>query len=92
MAVQTLSTRRSPSDVVEPHLMESGVRRQLMANPGLSVSSLVVRRIPNGVCLEGVVHVHDDQADVDSIARQVLGVKEVQNHLLVCTGDGDCDC
>jgi osmotically-inducible protein OsmY len=72
----------------DAHSIESRVRRELVANPGFSVSSLVVRRIPNGVCLEGVVQVHDDTADVDSVVRQVLGVKEVQNHLLVCSGGG----
>lgn len=88
MAVQTDAPRRSQTEPApQPHCIESGVRRELLANPGLSVSSLVVRRIPNGVCLEGVMQIHDDQADVDSIARQVIGVQEVQNHLLVCTDD-----
>jgi osmotically-inducible protein OsmY len=34
-----------------------------------------------------VVHVHAEKADVTSVAQQVLGVKEVQNHLLICTDD-----
>lgn len=85
MAVQLSTSGRSPAPSTQAHLMESGVRRKLMEDPGLSVSSLVVRRIPNGVCLEGVVHVHDTKSDVKSIARQVLGVQEVQNHLLVCS-------
>ncbi len=87
MAVQARAPWHSPAVSSQPHSIESGVRRELLANPGFSVSSLVVRRIPNGVCLEGVVHVHDKKADVGSVARQVMGVKEVQNHLLVCTGD-----
>ncbi len=87
MAVQVHSLRRDLASSGKAHLVESGVRRRLLADPAFSVSSLVVRRIPNGVCLEGVVHVHDDQADVDSVARQVLGVKEVQNHLLACAED-----
>ena len=86
MSIQVPAPHHSPVVPGQAHSIESGVRRELVANPGLSVSSLVVRRIPNGVCLEGVVHVHDDKADVNSIARQVLGVKEVQNHLLVCSG------
>lgn len=88
MTVHMNAPRRSQASSTDQlHGIESGVRRELMANPGLSVSSLVVRRIPNGVCLEGVMHIHDDQTDVDSIARQVIGVQEVQNHILVCTAD-----
>ena len=85
MAVQI--PRRKQAASGQPHSVESGVRRRLLADPAFSVSSLVVRRIPNGVCLEGVVHVHVDKADVTAAARQVLGVKEVQNHLLICTDD-----
>ena len=85
MAVQI--PRRKHAGSSQPHSIESGVRRRLLADPDFSVSSLVVRRIPNGVCLEGVVHVHAEKADVTSVAQQVLGVKEVQNHLLICTDD-----
>lgn len=88
MPVEVPAPRCGSSVLGEEHSIESGVRRKLIAAPGFSVSSLVVRRIPNGVCLEGVVRVHDKQADVNSVARQVLGVKEVQNHLLVCSENG----
>lgn len=85
MSVQVRVPWRSPDGSGQTHSMESGVRRELIANPGFSVSSLVVRRIPNGVCLEGVVRVHDETADVISVARRVMGVEKVQNHLLVCS-------
>ena len=66
-----------------PHAMEANVRRKLLSEVGLNFSSLVVRRIPNGVCLEGVLEVGDRDIDVTSMARLVAGVEEVQNHLLV---------
>ena len=84
MAVK--SSKRTPTQSsVEPHSVESGVRRELLSSPNFSVTSLVVRRIPNGVCLEGMVEVHGKEADIDATARRVLGVQEVQNHLLVCS-------
>ena len=84
MAVQDRVPWRGKTAFGQLHSMEAGVRRELLADPGFSVSSLVVRRIPNGVCLEGVVRLYDQNTEVDSVARRVTGVKEVQNHLLVC--------
>jgi hypothetical protein len=37
------------------HELELTVQRELLAQPGLDFASLVVRRIPGGVCLEGVL-------------------------------------
>jgi osmotically-inducible protein OsmY len=55
----------------------------LTSQPGLSISSLVVRRLGNGVCLSGVVESTDDPADVCRLAQQVSGVNEVMNRLLI---------
>jgi hypothetical protein len=66
-----------------PHHVESEVRRTLLSEPELSFTSLVVRRVPDGVCLEGVLETGDDAPDVCRLARQVLGVERVINHLLV---------
>jgi hypothetical protein len=66
-----------------PHHVESEVRRTLLAEPELNFASLVVRRVPDGVCLEGVLESGADAPDVCSLARQVLGVERVINHLLV---------
>lgn len=85
MAVQI--PRRKQTDLSQPHAVEFGVRRRLLADPAFSVSSFVVRRIRNGVCFEDVGHVHVDNADVTAAARQVVGMKEVQNHLLICKDD-----
>ena len=66
-----------------PHQVESEVRRTLLAVPELSFASLVVRRVPDGVCLEGVLETGADAPDVCRLARTVLGVERVINHLLV---------
>ena len=84
MTVKSSKRTRNQSSV-QPHSVESGVRRELLSSPNFSVTSLVVRRIPNGVCLEGMVEVHGKEADIDATARRVHGVQEVQNHLLVCS-------
>lgn len=80
----------STIDVVEPHFcrnpphqIESEVRRLLVSQSDLHFSSLVVRRIHDGVCLEGVLEAEDEQPDVDSLARRVAGVEHVINRLLV---------
>jgi len=65
-----------------PHRLEHAVQRRLLSHPELRFSSLVIRRIPNGVCLEGVVESSGD-LDVGNLARTVAGVDEVLNHLVV---------
>jgi osmotically-inducible protein OsmY len=65
------------------HDLEQAVRRELSSHPELSFSSLVIHRIPDGVCLEGVLEVEEDCPDVDCLARRVAGVEQVLNHLVV---------
>ncbi len=79
------SSHKIPEDA-STHAIETRVRRELLSSSKLSVSSLVVRRMPNGVCLEGIVKVHDDSVDVDAVVKHISGVEEVRNHLRVCAG------
>jgi hypothetical protein len=65
------------------HDLEQAVRRELSAQPELCFSSLVIHRIPDGVCLEGVLEIEDDCPDVDRLVRRVAGVEHVLNHLVV---------
>lgn len=75
----------SPSSHSEsPQQLASLVRKALLAERGLDIASLVVRRVPNGVCLEGVVNVNGDDVDVCRSVRQLEGVGEILNHLVVC--------
>ena len=69
----------------EPHRIESEVRRALVAHPELHFKVLVVRRVKDGVCLEGVLDADDDAPDVSRLAGQVEGVGFVINRLLVRT-------
>lgn len=66
-----------------PHQVEHEVQRQLLSQPALRFSSLVVRRIDNGVCLQGVLEVDDESPDVCTIAQRVAGVQQVLNRLVV---------
>lgn len=63
--------------------LAQNVRRELLNCPGLQFSSLVVRRIQNGVCLEGVLETNDSNDDVCRLVRGVAGVDRVLNHLVV---------
>jgi hypothetical protein len=58
------------------------VQRYLLSHPDLRFSTLVIRRIPNGVCLEGVLE-SSANLDICGLARSVAGVNEVLNHLVV---------
>ena len=65
------------------HRTEFEVRRELLSENGVSFDSLVVRRIPCGVCLQGYVAFDDQPHDLEEIARRVTGVEQVLNHLVV---------
>jgi osmotically-inducible protein OsmY len=70
-----------------PHQVELDVQRELLSQPRLHFSSLVVRRINNGVCLQGVLEAEADSPDVCSIAQRVSGVRHVLNRLVISGGD-----
>ena len=66
-----------------PEQLALDVRRELLSRPGLEFSSLVVRRVHDGVCLQGVLEANESNADVCDLARSVAGVERVLNHLVV---------
>lgn len=66
------------------HDVETDIHRELTAQPGMTVSSLVVRRMHNGVCLEGVVHLEDESLDICETVRRVAGATRILNRLVVC--------
>jgi len=66
-----------------PHRIESEVRRALLGHPDLHFKVLVVRRVQNGVYLEGVLDAEVSAPDVSDLASQVPGVECVINRLLV---------
>lgn len=82
--------RLDPTEIDgSPHVIERQVCRVLTSQPGLSFSGLVVRRLGDGVCLSGVLETSDDATDVCGLARQVAGVNEVVNRLLVRSAVAD---
>ena len=78
-----IPTARAPQSDPDNQLA-SEVRRALLSEEGLDIASLVVRRVPNGVCLEGVVRVNGDDVDVCKGVRKLEGIGEILNHLVVC--------
>ena len=74
------SAKRLPDP---PHALEALVHRQLLADTRMDFSSLVIRRIPNGVCLQGVVEIDAPEIDVSGSVMRVRGVASVQNRLVV---------
>ena len=64
--------------------LETEVRNALSAADGVDIGGLVVRRLSNGICLEGVIRVSSDDFDVCSAVREIDGVGEIVNHLIVC--------
>ncbi len=74
----------SPDDSVlrHPHRLEQDVRNRLMSEPSLNFTSLVVRRVRDGFCLEGVLEA-DDEDDASNLVRRICGAMQVLNHLVV---------
>lgn len=66
-----------------PSPLERAVRQKLTSDPGVSISSLVVRQIEGGVCLEGTLETHGDLTNVERLVRSVASVDRIFNHLVV---------
>jgi osmotically-inducible protein OsmY len=62
--------------------LERAIRQKLISDPGVSISSLVVRQIDGGVCLEGIIETHGELTDVERLVRSVTSVDRVLNRLV----------
>ena len=71
------------SVIFHRHQLEQEVRNRLMAEPSLNFTSLVVRRVRSGLCLEGVLETDDSVAEVSRLVRQICGVSQVLDRLVV---------
>ncbi|HUQ72201.1 MAG TPA: hypothetical protein VM165_21925, partial [Planctomycetaceae bacterium] len=49
------------------------------------IKSLVIRRTPSGVCLEGRIEVQDSSVDLRGLMAGIPGLNELINHLVVCS-------
>ena len=74
-------TSQSTRETGSPHSLESQVHRELTTVEGMKISSLVIRRIEDGVCLEGIMEV-DAPESATKAALRIAGVGRVQNNLL----------
>jgi hypothetical protein len=67
------------------HVTELQVQRELLACEKWLFQSLVVHRMRDGICLQGVVQGNDlaDATEICDLAREVAGVSNVINHLVL---------
>lgn len=79
-----VESARSQASQTNPHAMEFEVTRRLRQLPDLDIKSLVVRRTPSGVCLEGRVETSAvEEIDLPGLMRGIPGLHEVINHLVI---------
>ncbi|MFP6763993.1 MAG: hypothetical protein VB858_10250, partial [Planctomycetaceae bacterium] len=69
------------------HSVERRLQQKLMAHPDVRFSSLVVRRMAEGVCLQGVLEYDDSVPDIHSLVRGVAGIDMVLNQLVIRQSD-----
>jgi len=86
------SSKTTPAETAErtstlrfgaAHSLECEIQHALALDSDVNVSSLVVHRTKNGVCLEGVLEFEGECPDVCKRIQALTGVEEVINHLLV---------
>jgi BON domain len=67
------------------HLIEQGVRRELLSHEEWEFHSLVVHRMPDGVCLQGVLECDNPKTidEIVKVTRQIPGVSKVINQIVV---------
>lgn len=63
--------------------LERAIRQKLISNPDVKISSLVVRQIEGGVCLDGILETNNDPTDVDRLVQSVASVDRVLNRLIL---------
>jgi osmotically-inducible protein OsmY len=85
VAEETLVCSPDDSVLVHPHRLEQDIRHQLMYESNLNFTSLVVRRLQDGVLLEGVLELdaEDDSTDIVDMVRRASGVQRVLNSVVI---------
>jgi hypothetical protein len=63
--------------------LEQFIKGILAECSGLCIDRLVVRRTPEGVCLDGVIRMSEDTPDPADLVRAATGIGEVLNRLVV---------
>jgi hypothetical protein len=67
----------------QPHGVEKEVQRKIAGQPGVQILSLTVRRLDEGVCLDGTLEVDRPCPDLTTLLKQIAGVKNVVNRMRV---------
>jgi len=71
------------TDTTRGHDLEREVQRRLLEEPGLRFTSLVIRRLNDGVCIQGVLETDSDAPDLTTLAKQVAGVDRVIDQVVI---------
>lgn len=67
-----------------PHGVEQLISQSLLEHPEWGITSLVVRRLPEGICLQGVLESETDcRSEIEDLARKVGRVNRVLNRMVV---------
>lgn len=80
------STATAVSDpLLSHHGIEQLIWRELQDAPGVRFFNLTVRRVPAGVCIQGVMQAEFEEIEFDvcDFVRQVAPVDNVVNQLLI---------
>jgi hypothetical protein len=79
----TVAADTDSQPVTEPdHELERKIQRVLQDLPGVKFDSLVIRRLPSGVCLQGYATVEAGEFDLSLIARGIEGVGDVLDRVV----------
>lgn len=77
------AARASSLQLSSPHSLECEIKHALAVDTDVNLSSFVVHRTKNGVCLEGVLEFDGECPDICKRIQAIAGVDEIINHLLV---------
>ena len=75
----------------QPSELESAIRQKLISHPSVKFSSLVVRQIDGGICLEGTVETSDGKPDIERLVHSVAHVDQVLNRLVTRPSDASAE-
>jgi len=63
--------------------LKRAVQQALDSQPAVNFSSLEIRQIEGGICLEGVLETNDQPPDIEHLVRSVADVDRILNRLVV---------
>jgi hyperosmotically inducible periplasmic protein len=82
-ACAAFSGRESVGEYVDDAGITTSVKNEIFQDPKLKLFQIHVETFKNQVQLSGFVDSHNDAMRAEQIARNVSGVKEVRNNIIV---------